>query len=1061
MKKFFQFKAVAASMLLVALSINGVAMATVENATTSSHATQDQKSVSGRVVDASGAPIIGASVVEKGTFNGVTTDIDGGFTLQLDGTSPIIVVQYIGYATQEIDTATATSLQITLLEDVLALDQVVVTGYGVQKKSDLTGAVSVVDVEDLASTPVSSVDQMMHGKLSGVNVITDNMPGGGVAVRVRGFGTIRNNDPLYIIDGMPVEGGINFVNPNDIASMQVLKDASSASIYGARAANGVVIITTKKGKKGEVSVSFDGYVGVQTSANQTTMLNAQEYGDLLWASQLNDGKTPSSSVYGSGATAVIPEFLNAEKTLRSGDVDWVDAIMQNAIVQSYNVSITKADEKSSNLFSAGYFSQDGLIKYTGYERINLRFNNEYKLFNDRVTLGENLSLSHAWGTTSENNSALGGILYDAYKTPSITPIYDETGEFGSNPLSDIKNPLGTLYRNKDNVDHTTRIFGNIYANVDIVEGLSFKTNFGVDYENYYNRAFSEKFVEMNTQQPLSKVTNDNSWDFNWVFSNTLNYLKSFGDHNLGAMLGVEANSQTHEYFSASREGFASDAENFHYLDAGESSSQMNDGSAYSSQMLSFFGKVDYNYDNRYLFAFTLRRDGSSKLGNNKWGNFPAVSAGWRVSNEEFFSSNVISNLKLRAGWGQNGNSDIPAYSTIDSYVSNPNHSNYPMDGSQSSVTTGYVRARYGNPDLRWETTTQTNIGVDMAFLQNALTLTVDWFNKDTDDLLWERPLIGTVGGTNQTVWDNVGSMNNRGFEIEVGYNKQVNEDFGFNASLNVSMIKNEMTELTDGITYIGLPTSVLHSVNFDQEVSRSAVGQPIGSFFGYEEAGLFQSQAEVDAYTNSQGAKLQPNAQPGDIKFVDTNNDGVIDGDDRTFIGSPHADATFGLNLGANYKGFDLSLFFYSMVGNEVYDLTRYVGDFFNQSQYNKNARTLDAWTSQNTDTTVPRLTTDDPNNNIRPSSYFVQNASFLRLKNIKLGYTLPESALKRIGLGNMYVYVQVTNPFTITGYDGIDPEVGLQDYSSGNDNRNLDMGVDRGIYPLSRTYTLGVNLNF
>lgn len=1021
-------------------------------------AQQQGHTVQGVVLDSNQEPVIGANVLVKGTTVGTITDIDGRFTLEVPDNA-VLVVSYIGYLSTELVPGSKTDLTISLKEDSQNLDEVVVVGYGVSRKKDLTGAVSVLKIDDLKDTPVSSVDQMMQGKLSGVNVMPDNMPGGGVAVRIRGFSTIRNNDPLYIIDGVPVEGGINFLNPNDIESMQVLKDASSASIYGARAANGVVIISTKKGKEGTFRVNLDAYVGVQTSAKQMRMLNAQEYGDLLWQAQRNDGKSPVSDVYGSGETAVIPEFLDADHRLPSGDVDWVDEIMQKAMVQSYNLSLAKADKVSSHLFSLGYFNQDGLMKYTGFERISGRFNNEFKLFNDRLKIGENATLSHAWGTSVTNNAALGGMLYNAYKTVSITPVYDLDGNFGSNPIADISNPLGELYRNKDNKDRTTRLFGNLFAELNILEGLYFKTNFGADYKNLYKRSFKAKYNELNTQQPLSTLSTQNRWNFNWVFTNTLNYLRTFDKHTIGALLGIETNRYQEEYFSASREGFASDDDNFHFLDAGDSGSQKNAGSAFTSKMMSYFGKIDYNFDNRYLFAATFRRDGSSKLGNNKWGNFPAVSAGWRISSEPFYDIPAISNMKVRIGWGQNGNSDIPAYSTIDSYMSNPNHSNYPIDGSQSSVTTGYTQTRYGNANLKWETTTQTNVGLDLGFLDNSLTVVLDWFNKDTKDLLWERPLIGTVGGTNQTVWDNVGKMRNRGFEAEVSYNKSINKDFGFNVAFNMSAIKNKMTELDGDVSYIGLPTSVIHSLNFDQEVSRSAIGQPIGSFYAYKEDGLFQSEAEIKSYTNNKGELLQPNAKPGDIKFVDVNGDGVIDGNDRDYIGNPLPDVTAGLTLGVNFHNFDLSLFFQGMFGNDVYDLTRYVGDFYNQSQYNKNSRVVNAWTPTNTNTDIPRVTMDDPNNNIRPSSYYVQDASFVRLKNMKIGYSVPQSILSKIKFNSLYIYAQATNLFTITGYDGIDPEVGLQSYSS--DYRNLDMGVDRGIYPLSRTFTFGVNVSF
>ena len=1021
--------------------------------------TQQSHLLKGVVKDAKGEPIIGANVVVKGSTNGVVTDLDGKYELRNVPSNAVVQISYIGYLTQEFKAGELSTLDVKLLEDTQKLDEVVVVGYGVQKKKDLTGAVAVLKLDDVKTSPVSSVDEMMQGKLSGVNVMPDNMPGGGVAVRIRGFSTVRNNDPLYIIDGVPVENGINFLNPNDIESMQVLKDASSASIYGARAANGVVIISTKKGKQGKMTVNFDAYTGFQEAAKSLRMLNAQQYGDMLWTAMTNDGKTPANDIYGNGTTAAIPSYLDKAQTIPSDDVDWVQEILRKAIVQSYNLSFSKADDTSSQLFSAGYFDQNGLMKYTGFRRLNGRFNSEWKLFNKHAIIGENISLSHDWGVGATNNSALSGMLYNAYKYMSIIPVYDNNGNFAGNPFGDIENPLGSLYRNKDNNEHNTRIMGNAYIQISPIDGLTFKSNFGTDYKNYNLRDYSPKFSEINVLQALSTLTNTNSGRFNWVFTNTLNYLKSFGLNDVNVLLGTESLRNRYEYFTATRKGFAFDDENFHYLNAGGTSDQTNTGSMEQYSMTSYFGKIDYSFNNRYLAAFTLRRDGSSRLGKNKWGNFPAVSLGWRISNEAFFHSNLISDLKLRFGWGQNGNSDIPAYSTIDSYSSNQDYSNYPMDGSQSSVYTGYTQTRTSNPNLKWETTTQTNLGLDLGLLNNELLLTVDLFNKDTKDLLYARPLVSTVGGTNATMWDNIGKMNNKGVEVEINYKKSLDKDFGINVGMNLSVIRNKMTELSNGVSYIGIPSTMLHSVNFDQEISRSAVGHPIASFYVYKADGLFQSQQEIDSYVNSSGEKLQPNAHPGDIRFVDMNGDGKIDGNDRSFVGSPHPDLTAGLTLGFNYKNFDFSAFFSGSFGNDVYNLTKYLGEFFNQSQYNKNSTILNAWTPTHTNTSVPRVTQDDPNNNIRPSSYYIENGSYVRLKNLKVGYQLPKNILSLLNVQNAYLYLQATNLFTITSYDGIDPEVGLQSYTSSS--RNLDMGIDRGIYPLSRSYTFGVNVSF
>lgn len=1018
--------------------------------------TQVGKLVKGNVSDPNGEPIIGANVVVKGTTVGAVTDIDGNFALEVPANG-VLVISYIGYNPVELK-PTSDNINVVLKEDSEALDEVVVVGYGVAKKKDLTGAVSVLKIDDMKDTPVSSVDQMMQGKMSGVDVMPDNMPGGGVAVRVRGYSTIRNNDPLYIIDGIPVEGGINFLNPNDIESMQVLKDASSASIYGARAANGVVIINTKKGKSGEFNVNLDAYFGVQKAAKQLKMLNAQQFGDMLWQAMKNDRKTPSNDIYGNGDQAVIPEYLDKDHRIPSADVDWVDEILRPAVVQSYNLSFTKADQKSNQLFSLGYFDQQGLVEYNDFKRLSGRFNSEYKLFDEHFIVGENISLSHSWGTSVSNNAALGGTLYEAYKFQSIIPVKDLDGNYAGNVFSDIPNPMGKLWRNKDNRSKKSRLVGNVYAELRLFDGLALKTSFGADYNNRYNRSFSPKYDEINASNKLSGLSTSNSWDFNWVFTNTLNYAKTIDVHSFNVLLGIESLRNHYEYFSASRDGFPSDDDNFHYLDAGDVGTQKNAGSASEYSMVSYFGKIDYNFNDRYLVAFTLRRDGSSRLGNNKWGNFPAASVGWRISSEPFFQCDFISNLKLRAGWGQNGNSDVPAFATIDSFKSNSNHTNYPIDGSQNSVEIGFAQTRNGNPNLKWETTTQTNIGLDLGLLNGDLNFVMDYFNKNTKDLLWRRSLPASIGGTNMTVWDNVGKMNNKGFEMEINYQKQLSSDFGINVAYNMSVIKNEMTEL-NGVDYIGLTSSQLHGRNFDQETSRSAVGQPIGSFYVYTADGLFQTQEEVNNYRNSAGELLQPNAQPGDIRFKDINNDGVINSDDRSFVGSPLPDFTMGLTLGFNYKNFDFSAFFQGVFGNEVYNLTNYLGEFYNQAQYNKNSSILNAWRPDNTNTDIPRVTLDDPNNNIRPSTYYIHNASFVRLKNLKIGYRIPKEIVSKAMLKSAYVYVQGQNLFTLTGYEGIDPEVGLQSYSS--DTRNLDMGVDRGIYSLPRTFTIGVNVGF
>ncbi|MEQ9437834.1 MAG: TonB-dependent receptor [Cyclobacteriaceae bacterium] len=1006
-----------------------------------------ERTLNGTVTDEDSNAIPGVNILVKGTTQGTISDVEGAFRLNVPDDAQTLVFSFVGYQTQEVALGTQATYDVQMITDAEQLSEVVVTGYTTQDKRDVTGAVSVVEIEDVQSFPVAGADEMLEGRVAGVNVISNNTPGASTAVRIRGFSTIRNNDPLYIIDGVPTTTGINLINPNDIESMQVLKDASSASIYGSRAANGVVIITTKKGKSETPAIRLRSYAGVQQAANLPRQLGAQEYGDLLWEASLNDGKTPASDVYGSGASPVIPTFLDAEQTIPSANTDWVKEIFEPALIQSHYLDFGKGSEQSHSFLSLGFFDQEGILQYTDFQRVTARINTDYTIL-DRVTIGENLSVAQSWQTQTGTNSVLGSVVYDAFRYPSIVPVKDNLGNFGGNPINDVQNPLGKLYRNRDNQQLTLRIFGNAYADVQLLDDLNFRTNFGLSYTNFNFRSFSPKYDEWLSQNNASSLSTRNELNTDWVWSNTLNYVKDIGQHTVDALIGIESVNSYRESFSASRVGFPYDDPNFQYLNGGDGAEQLNAGDALEWSLFSYFGKINYEFDQRYLLSFTFRRDGSSRLGNNKWGNFPAFSAGWRISEESFFNVPAITQLKLRVGYGQNGNQDIPPYSTISSFGSNPNYSNYAIGGGQSSVQQGFTETRNANPDLKWETTTQTNVGLDIALWENRLVGGVDYFYKRTEDLLVERPLPPVVGGTNQTLWDNVGAMENSGVEVFASYQDERSSDFSWHVDVNVAAIRNKLVELPEDIDFLGIPGSVLHSTNFDQEASRSDVGQPIASFYGHDAIGIFQTAEEVSNHAE------QPGAQPGDLIFRDVNSDGKIDDEDRTFIGSPHPDFTYGITLGANFKAFDVSLFFFGSEGNQVYDLTRYYGDFFNLSAYNKSERTLNAWTPQNTGADVPRLSLDDNNRNARPSSYYVRDASFLKLKNFQIGYTLPRSISETLDLR---VYVQAQNLFTLTPYEGMDPEVGLQNY--GSDNRNLDIGVDRGIYPSSRSFTVGVNL--
>ncbi|WP_159023088.1 TonB-dependent receptor [Formosa sp. L2A11] len=1011
-------------------------------------ANQQEQQISGTVKDNNSLPILGASVFVEGTKIGTSTDYDGNFKLTVPANTKSISVTYVGYKRQNVSVLGKKTIAVVLQEDTNQLDEILVVGYGTEKRENITAAISSVDPDEIKTLPKANVEEMLQGRMPGVQVMSDNSPGGGTSIRVRGFSTINNNDPLVVIDGVPTSNGLNSINPQDIESIQVLKDAASSSIYGSRAANGVIVITTKKGtNKDSFEVNFDGYAGIQTAINLPRMLNAQQYGDLLWQAYQNDGQTPSHDIYGDNPNqAVIPTWLNSEETLPSSDVDWVQEIMQPAFVQNYNLSIQKGSEKGQHSFSLGYYDQEGVVKYTGFTRYSARFNSNYNI-TDWLSVGENFTGSYTEDVSAGTNSALGSIIYDAFQFPSIVPVRDINGEFGGNPVNDVVNPLASLYRSKDNKDKNVRAFGNVYAALNFGD-FTFKSSFGLDYNSYNYRGFSPVYDEILSQNTINSLSTSNSFNHQFTYTNTVNYNKSIGHHNLDILLGQEAIEYYSESFSASRQDFLYEDPNFWYLSYG-TDNQLNSGSASEWKLNSYFGRMRYNFDEKYLVTATVRRDGTSRLANNNWGTFPAFSAGWRLDKEDFFDfGTTFTSMMLRASWGQTGNQEVPSYSTVDSYTNNSSNSDYAIDGGQNSVSTGLTQTRISNSDLNWETTTQTSVGVDLGFFSNKLNITAEVYKKVTNDILVYNSVPLTYGGTNDGQWINDGVMENKGYELNLRYSDKSN-DFGYDIGLNISGYKNELTELHN-VAYLGIPSSSLHSVNFDQEVSRSAVGESIASFYGYQSEGLFRSQAEVDDYG------LQPDAQAGDLKFADVNEDGVIDDQDRTFIGSPHPDVVIGLNINLNYKNFDLGMFFNASIGNDIYNLTKYKTYFFNQSAYNKDSALLGAWSTDNPNSNIPRLSLDDPNNNIRPSSYYVEDGSYLKLNNLQIGYTLPAEILNNLGLR---IYAQASNVFTITDYSGMTPEIGLQNYSSSS--RNLDIGVDRGIYPPSRTFILGFNLNF
>lgn len=1047
--------------------------------------------IKGKVIDATGATVPGATIVLKGSSSiGTTTDGEGSFSLELPDGSTTLVVSSIGFLTQEINIANKSMIEITLQSDVKSLSEVVVTGYSSQSKRDITGAVSTVDTKELTKVSAPNVAQQLQGRVAGVTVTSNNSPGGEATVRIRGFGTVNNNDPLYVIDGVPTKGGLNSINPNNIESMQVLKDASSASIYGSRAANGVIIITTKKGKSGAPQFSFNSRFGVQTGkVNLDMIIDPQQFGDLLWTQRKNAGVltngNPSHPQYGNGPTAVVPDYIlaGAQYGLSEGNpatnpslynynrtgfyqivkankqgTDWEKEILRNAAIQEYNVGATGGSETGRYALSLNYFKQDGILKNTSFNRYSLRSNTEF-LFKKRIRFGENLEVSYTEnkgyysnnGTASSSNNQDGNPIGNGFRIPSIIPIYDINGHFAATRaagLGPATNPVAQLYRTKDNAVNTFRTFGNAYVEVDVLKDLVAKSSIGVDFTNSNRTSYTLLDLEEAEIESNNSLTNAYAYDVNWTWSNTLNYTKTFGtSHKLNVLAGTEAIKGSGKDFSATRTSFYSEDPQYMYLSAG-SAGINNSGSGYQWSLFSIFGKVNYALKDRYLLEATVRRDGSSRFGaNNRYGTFPAFSAGWRLSEESFMKTATwIDDLKLRAGWGQTGNQEIGNYNGFSTYRSTLNQSSYAIDGSNSSVQAGFDTQAFGNQDAKWETTTQTNVGLDATFLKGMFGLNLDLYNRTTSDMLYQVSLPATQGVAT-IPFVNVGEMNNKGIDLALDFNnKALDGQLTYSIGANISAYKNNVVKLNNSATAVLLGPTI-RSYTW----TRSVAGMPLYSFYGLQIDGIYQNQSEVDA-----GPTYPGYAAVGKYKYHDTNGDGVITDADRKFLGNPHPDFTYGINLNLGYKGFDLSAFFQGVKGNKIINMVKRWTDFNNQAGNRSLHMLNDSWTPENPNASLPILDANDSRSQ-QPSSYFVEDGSYFRMKNLTIGYTLPAKALSKLKLTSARIYVQGQNLFTITKYTGIDPEV----TSVGSTPGTTVLGVDQGNYPRSKMYQVGINFGF
>lgn len=1029
--------------------------------------TAQQIKVAGVVKSSKGELLPGVSIIEKGTKNGANTDFDGNFTISVNPNA-ILVFSFIGMTSQEVTVNNQKTIDVVLGESVVGLNEVIVVGYQTQKKADLTGAVAVVDMGNLKEATSGNVMKSLQGLVAGVYIKTDGNPGGYSTVRIRGGSSLASgyNDPLYVIDGTPTTGGIELLNPNDIESMQVLKDASSSSIYGARASNGVILITTKKGKKGKSKIEFSSYFTTQNFTTQLDVLNTYDRGLVNWRAAINDGRTPSSPVYNyqwhtdANGTAILdnillPEYIDAAQTMHPADTKWIDVVSQQSLVQSYNLTFTNGNEKGNSMFSLNYFNHDGIIKETNSKKITARINSDYNFLEGKLKVGENLT------TTFINNAEIpvGDVMYLSLVQQPVVPVYSEDGGWGgpATGMTDRHNPLRLIEQNKQNRSRTARVFGNVFADLEIIKGLNLKTNYGLDYTGNYLRRLDYKYISGFLISDINRVTTSQWHNLSWTWTNTLNYKFEKGKHNLDAVIGAEAIKAENESFYGSREGYVIQDPTYMYLGAG-TESILNGGGGAGNSLFSYFGKANYVYNNKYLATATIRRDGSSRFGkDNLYGVFPAFSAGWRLSEEAFLKKAlpIVTNLKLRAGWGITGNQEInneAIYSIYRTdYGSDPtwgydSGTAYSISGADSgTLPSGYRRVRQGNSLLKWEQASQTNIGIDFGLLDQSLYGSFDYFSKETKDILIEPPYLAVVGeGGNQFV--NGASLKNTGWEFVLGYNKKFSNGLGIDVNANISSYERKITSL---------PESVLTGYPGDPANGKSILGHSDLSQFGFVADGIFKSQDEVDAHATQNGKDI------GRIKFKDIGGldengkyinmpDGQINDLDRTWLGDANPDYEVGLNSNFKYKGFDLNIFFQGVIGVDVYNEYKHLTDFSSiWPGGNYGSRTLNAWTPENPNSTIPSVTLTDTNNEGRYSSYFIENGSYLKLRNLRLGYTLPENLIKSLRLSSVRFYVQGENLCTIKDNKGDNQFTGVDPESPGF------------AYPIPASFTIGANLTF
>lgn len=996
-----------------------------------------QQKITGKIVDEKSQPLPGATVAIKGGTKGVSANAEGIFSIQAEK-GQVLEFTYLGKVAETVTVESHSIINITLKEQAASdLNEVVVIGYMTQKKADLTGAVSVVTTQELNKNHgTTNVLEALQGVVPGMHITTDGNPTGNFGMQIRGLSSLNSTaSPLIVIDGVPSRMNLRDINADNIASLQVLKDAASATIYGAEGAAGVILIETKKGSVGKAKISYNGSFGVSAFLNKVDMLNTQQYGQALWQAAVNGGKNPNTEtqIYdyewhtdANGVAVldrVIPlQYLSKDSTMLAANTDWLDEISQLGMQNNHQLTISGGNDKSTSLLSLNFFENRGTQMYTGYRRFSVRLNTEYKVINDLVKIGENLEFSNL--KINDQNE-----MHNALVMPSIIPVHSTDGGWGGSAVAlgmdDYWNPVRNLTQNKDNGTTYNKLYGDVHASVKFLKNFSLNSKLGLIYTDGYHRIIEFTFEEAGGKANTTSSVSQWYWkETMFDLANTLNYALNTGKHSIDIIAGMAANTYVTEFMDANRQAIEFENYDFAYLGAATGNiSVSGGGNKYNA--LSYFSKANYVYNSKYLLSASLRYDGSSKFGkNNRYGAFPAVSAGWRLSEEDFFKDvEFLSDLKLRISWGKNGNSNIPTGATETVFVSDYNATSYAIDGSETGLLpSGYRKDHTGNPDLKWETTRQTNIGVDFGLFNHRLSGSLDLYDKYTYDMLFNPPYLAVLGeGANK--WINAGSMTNKGAELQLTYRSAPGKNFTYMIRGNISHNKNEISDL---------PESVRYSYGGSALKGDDILGRPRDTHYGFITDGIFKSQDEVDNHA------IQPGKGLGRIRYKDLSGpdgrpDGKIDYDyDRTWLGSWDPKAEYGIYLSANYKNFDFSMFWQGVAGNTVYNGWKTYSDFWNvwvQNGFNHPTRVLDAWSPANPNSNMPALSLNNTNDELRISTYLLESGSYLKLRNVQVGYNLPRQFTARTRMDKFYVYLLAENVLMLKkshgskAFTGPDPE--------------------------------------